>query len=240
MVYKGLNRLARIFFPPSCVLCGERGADRDLCKPCETQLPWIDTRCFRCALPLAGDSSLDERQLCGRCLQEPPYFDCVLSPLRYEQPVDWMVQRLKFNANLSHIRVLADLLKNHLSKSRLLAPDLIVPVPLHVNRLSERGFNQATELARMLAGSLSIPMSTDLCQRQKDTPQQSALSASRRRKNLRNAFSVTADPQANRIAIVDDVVTTGATVNALARVLKERGVKHIQVWSVARTPSDRH
>ncbi|MBN1379259.1 MAG: ComF family protein [Gammaproteobacteria bacterium] len=177
----------------------------------------------------------DEKIICGQCLQQPPHFDCLLSPFRYENPVDWLVQRLKYNASLSHVPVLAGLLLDYLQPLIPERPETIVPVPLHVNRLRARGFNQALELARPLARHFSIPIGGELCLRHIDTPQQSALPARQRAKNLRNAFMINQKPTVNSVAIIDDVVTTGATVDALAKLLKRNGVERVQVWSVART-----
>lgn len=238
MVYKGLKKLGQLIFPPTCVLCGMPGtSDCDLCDKCESQLPRIKRGCCRCGLPLADSTAVvDERLLCGRCLQRSPYYDRILSPLSYEPPVDWLVQRLKFNASLSHIRVLSVLLMNYLVQAEPAMPDLLLPVPLHPRRMGDRGFNQALELARPIARCFSLPLATDLCQRCKDTPSQSALPAGKRAKNMRKAFSMMRIPAVDNIAIVDDVVTTGATVDSLARLLKKNGVKSVQVWAVARTP----
>jgi predicted amidophosphoribosyltransferase len=140
MVYNGLKKLCGFMFPPTCVLCGGDGIEnRDLCGACASQLPMIDTHCHRCGVPLSMAS--EEKILCGHCLQQPPYFDCVLSPFRYEQPVNWLIQRFKYNASLSHARVLAGLLCDYLERILPELPEAIVPVPLHNKRLQSRGFN---------------------------------------------------------------------------------------------------
>ena len=240
MVYQRLARLGGFFFPATCVLCGEDGAaGRDLCDACAALLPVVDQCCSRCGVPLNAAGLDDGSSVCGRCLQKPPYFDSVLAPYRYEPPLDWLVQRLKFNARLSHGRVLAGLLGDHLQQSCPELPEIIVPVPLHSNRLRERGFNQALELARPLARRFRLPLVTDWLERHADTPQQSTLVAKQRTKNLRRAFSVRKALTAKHVAIVDDVVTTGATVNALAKLMKRNGVATVQVWAVARTPATR-
>jgi ComF family protein len=118
-------------------------------------------------------------------------------------------------------------------------PQAIVPVPLHKERLRERGFNQALELARPVSKRFSIPIANGLCRRHIDTPQQSALPAGQRTKNLRNAFSLTQTPKIKSIAVIDDVVTTGATANAMAKLMKQNGIERVQVWSIARTASGR-
>lgn len=238
MVYQLLQKFTVSIFPPTCVLCGEHGATgRDLCAPCAARLPFITICCYRCGIPLADSRPDQADTLCGRCLKRLPHFDLLFSPLRYEQPVDWLVQQLKFHARFSHIRVLGGLLGDYLERQLTEPPHVIVPVPLHANRLRERGFNQAHELAKIVASRFSIPLLSQICLRHVDTPQQSSLPAKQRAKNLRRAFSISRKPAATRIAIVDDVVTTGATVNALAGLLKQFGVQHVQVWSVARTVS---
>ncbi len=119
-------------------------------------------------------------------------------------------------------------------------PECIIPVPLNQQRLRERGFNQALELSRIIAAQLNIPLDYSLCQRDKATPFQSGLSATQRKQNLKNAFKVTTINSYHHVAIFDDVVTTGTTVNELARQLKLSGVKTIEVWAIARTPEKNH
>jgi len=121
------------------------------------------------------------------------------------------------------------------AKGKRRLPECIIPVPLHKHRLHERGFNQALELARLIARQLKVPLNYSLCRREKATPFQSGLSARQRKQNLRNAFNVIQTPAYNHVAIFDDVVTTGSTVNELARQLKEEGVEIIEVWAIART-----
>lgn len=234
---KGL--IAKTFdslFPPTCVLCGGDGASSlDLCAGCYQDLPYLGAACRRCALPLSTDSiGGDNALLCGRCIVNPPGFDRLYCPLVYEPPVDWMIQRLKFNARLSHVRVLGRLLEDGIARRCRKLPDLLVPVPLHGNRFDERGFNQALEIARPLARRFEIRLGADVCQRRHDTPHQLSLPAKKRRANVRKAFCLRRSVKNQHVVVVDDVVTTGSTVGELARMLKRGGARRVDVWAVAR------
>lgn len=221
--------------PWTCLCCGAAGdPPRDLCRACRDALPWIASACPRCALPLPPGAPRGAR--CGRCLRRPrsPVAGAV-APFRYAHPVDRLLIALKFGARLEVARLLGGLLAGTVAARGVRLPELVVPVPLHPARLAARGFNQATELARPLAGGLGLPLATDLCVRLRDTPAQRTLDARARRRNLRDAFAVRGCAP-RRVALVDDVVTTGSTCAALARALLAAGAREVQVWSVARTP----
>lgn len=231
-----LRSLSFRLLPGCCVQCGGASAHgRDLCAACEADLPWNLSCCGRCALPLVQAAGL-----CGRCLKSAPEFDRALCALRYEWPLDALVTRFKFGADLAAGRVLAEVLTRDLQQrlasldQRLPRPQWLMPVPLHAERLQERGFNQALELARPLAQALDIPLCADGLQRQRATPRQTGLTALHRRRNVRGAFVVTADVRDRHIALVDDVITTAATVRECARVLRRAGAASVQVWAVAR------
>lgn len=237
MVYKWLNKALLLAFPFNCAVCGRSaGADAtlDLCTPCRARLPWLGGACLRCANPVAGDGG--DFAFCGRCLRKPPHFERSVCAFLYREPVNWLLQGLKYQRRLSGVPVLSGLLLEQLRARPRQWPELIVPMPLHRARLRRRGFNQALELARPLARELGIPLANGICERVRDTPQQSELPASRRAANVRNAFRMRGELSVKHVAIVDDVVTTGATVNELARLLKRNGAETVQVWAVARTP----
>jgi ComF family protein len=220
--------------PWRCVLCTEPGAGRDLCAGCRTDLPRLGAGCQHCALPLV------EADICGGCLGGLPAVDSAIAALLYEYPVAQLIQRLKFGKQRYLARVLADLLVERVQQScsghALEQPDVLLPVPLHVNRLAERGFNQAAEIARRIAALTGIRMQPNLVQRIKATPHQARLSRSARLRNLRGAFALSGSVQDQHIVIVDDVITTGATINRLATLLKNAGAARVVVWAVARTP----
>lgn len=201
-----------------------------MCSGCAGELPYNAAACARCALPLPNPA-----KLCGQCLQAPPSYDSAVSLFRYAYPADHLILRLKFQAQLHLARTLGELLAQHLKREIQTMPELIIPVPLHRTRLRERGFNQALEIARPIARGLGIPVDYKSCERVRKTPAQSLLPAAERRKNIKGAFRVTRPIAARHVAILDDVMTTGHTVQELAVTLRKAGVERIDVWVVART-----
>jgi ComF family protein len=241
MVYKWLGKALVWAFPFNCIVCGRAAgaeAGMDLCAACREDLPWLGRACIRCANPLLAEAATPEQTalVCGRCLRREPHFERSHCVFNYGEPVSWLLHSLKYQRRLSGVPVLGRLLLEHLRKRVEHWPQLIVPMPLHAARLRERGFNQALEIARPLARSLAIPLAVGICERWRNTAQQSELPASRRTANVRNAFRMRDTLSAKHVAIVDDVITTGATVNELARLLKRNGAETVQVWAVARTP----
>jgi ComF family protein len=225
-----LHRLAQPLFPATCILCGAAGEeDRDLCSECLADLPWLGACCQLCAQPLYQEG------ICGTCLQRPPLFDRCISPLLYQGPVPALITGLKFHGRLANARLLAWLMLQRLRQEED-APELILPVPLHPQRLRERGYNQAVEIARPLAQQLGMALSLNDCIRQRATSPQTALPEPQRRSNLRHAFALKRPLGLSHLALLDDVLTTGSTANELARLLKQSGVARVDVWVVARTP----
>lgn len=223
--------MLRFLYPAHCLLCGNKGArGLDLCAACFTELPWNRHACPRCAAALPPDADAGP---CGACLKAPPAWDEAASPLAYAYPVDKLVQRFKFDGDLAVGRLLGELLAEFLAAGNA-RPDLILPVPLHPARLKERGFNQAMELARPLKRRLKIPVRHDVCERVRATEVQSKLDAKERKKNLRDAFEIKQSVDGVHVAILDDVVTTGTTVEVLAQALKDAGAARVSVWSAAR------
>ena len=213
----------------NCVLCDAvtRG---DFCPACEKSLPHLSPHhCVVCA------SHMTESGICGACLANPPAFDTCVAAVNYAFPISALLHSLKYQTNLAMVPVLADLLTARIGAGAL--PDFIVPMPLHPVRLRERGFNQAIEIARRVSKNLGVPVLPAICRRVKNTPSQTGLPWKEREKNIRDAFACEADLSGKRIAILDDVMTTGSTLNELAKVLRKCGVIHISGWVVARTPS---
>lgn len=216
---------------PLCVRCRGAAGPGLLCAPCRASLPWIDAACRRCALPLAHP----DQGLCRRCARSPPPQQAACAAWRYEAPVSAWIRALKFQRRLEFLPELARGLAR--AAARCERPDLLVPVPLHRDRLRERGFDQALLLARAAARRLELRCAPDVARRTRPTPAQSlAESRARRLRNLRGAFAATGRLDGLHLAIVDDVVTTGATTEELARTLLRSGAARVQVWSVARTP----
>jgi ComF family protein len=211
-----------------CALCGAPAGCRLVCAPCEAGLPRLGQACARCAtpLPLAGT--------CGRCLREPPSFESASAPFLYAFPLDRMVQRFKFGGDLALGRWLALRLAHRVRE--LPRPALLVSPPLSPARLRDRGFNQALEIARVVGHALDIPVALGAIQRVRDTAHQPGLGLAQRRANLRGAFRCRIDLRGRPVALVDDVVTTAATMQALGEALAHAGAGPVHAWAVARTP----
>jgi len=230
----------QLLYPPRCLLCASPGVDgADLCQHCYQSLPFNQTACVSCALPLPVGTSISA--VCGRCQKKPLYYDQAFSVFSYEQPVIWLIQQLKFNERLTHARLLGDLLADSDCVEEIKAEEdiCILPVPLFKKRLRQRGFNQSIELARALSKKTGWPMELKAVERVRDTSAQTGLDAKARRKNIRGAFTVVEPLAQKQVLIIDDVVTTGSTVNELSRVLKKSGVERITVLSLARAPLNR-
>lgn len=217
-------------FPPTCLLCGDTGtAGRDLCRPCAESLPLNHPACPRCArsLPFETDTP------CGLCQRRQPAFDRSFALFRYEEPVRHLIKALKFHARYPCARLLGELMADALTGQEDL-PKLIIPIPLHPSRYRHRGHNQSLEIARALSHRLHIPLELQSCIRAKATQPQTELKAKERLRNVRHAFAVVRPIAAEHVAILDDVITTGATVNELAKALRKAGVKRVDVWACAR------
>ncbi len=212
----------------ACVLCGAPATSR-LCPGCRDELPWLEHACARCGLP--ADRPVAR---CGACLERPPAFDRCRAALHYAEPAAHLVQRFKFHGELACGAALAEAMAMHLRLPPGARPALLIPVPLARDRLRRRGFNQALELARPLARRLAIPLAATLAERRRPTRPQSDLDAAARRRNVRGAFALRADSVPAHVALFDDVVTTGSTVDALARLLKDHGAERVDVFCCAR------
>lgn len=229
-----LGWLRRILYPPACVLCNAPTGIDDLCTDCAADLAKNAHGCSCCALPLQNPAD----RVCGRCLKQQPHFDHSHAAYLYEYPLDRLIQRFKFHGDMRCGRVLAGLLLKSLQRAALTSRvEALVPVPLFRKRLVERGFNQSLELAKDLGKGLGLPVLNNYLLRTRDTRAQSELGALQRSGNVRGAFEVRnrANPP-SRIALVDDVMTTGSTVNECALVLKKAGMQQVEVWIIARAP----
>jgi ComF family protein len=219
---------ATALFPQQCFACGVASDSDVLCRACFSGLPGIEVaRCPVCAIP----QPLGET--CGDCLCHPPSFDATRAALDYGFPVDKLVQALKYGHRLASSRLFVDLM------AALPVPqaDLVMPMPLHSVRLASRGFNQAAELARPLAKCWGLPVLLDGIARDVDTRPQASLPWKERTANVRGAFRVAGGVEGLRVVVVDDVMTTGATLAELARTLKDVGAVSVENRVVARTPA---
>lgn len=211
-----------------CVLCGSMNRHGLWCEACEHALPRLhEPLCRICAAPVPqGD-------LCGHCISHPPVFTRTTAVYAYTFPVNKLIQQLKYGDQLA----LADALSGQLAKriDRENLPDRIVAMPLHPDKLRQRGYNQALLLARNLARELDIELLTHACHRVRNTPSQSTLPFKERGRNVRNAFVCDVDLSGKRVVLVDDVLTSGASLSALATAIRKQGASEIQTWVVART-----
>lgn len=213
----------------ACRLCRAPAGTNGLCVECTSLLPLAAHCCQQCGLPIQ-DSSANR---CGECLVDPPAFDAALIPFIYSAPVSGLIARLKFHGDLPAGRILAAQLADRLSHRQV---QLLVPMPLHQQRLRERGFNQASELCRQLSRHTGIPWDSGRLMRTRAGSPQRESNRQKRQRNVRNAFQWRANaPCPQRVALVDDVVTTGATARAAAACLKRAGAEWVEIWAVART-----
>lgn len=221
------------FWPASCLLCAARApANKNLCPECERSLPRVEAACPRCAAHGAVMGA--EGAPCGECQKDPPAFVSTRAAFRYAAPVDRLIQNLKYHGRLELSRLLGEHLAACLRALNDPLPDAIVPVPLHASRLRERGYNQSLEIARFVARALELPLNWKDAQRIRATTPQTELPRDRRRGNVRGAFTAGPAFAGQRVAIVDDVMTSGHTADALADSLLRSGAVEVRVWVVAR------
>jgi ComF family protein len=222
-----LKTFSSRLFGGSCFLC--RGRARDiLCGRCDADLPRLaQSLCPRCAL------ASPEGATCGRCLSRAPHFDATVAALAYAFPADALVHALKFRGELALAPFLGALLLERLPALREV--DYVLAVPLSRRGLRERGYNQAVEIARPIAAALRAPLELTLCERERDTAAQTGLPWSERERNVRGAFAVKRALAGASIAVVDDVMTTGATLDEMAATLKRAGAGRVVNWVLART-----
>lgn len=232
-------------FPGRCLLCHRpSGRKLDLCRPCEAALPTLGNACSCCAQPLIHAG------VCGYCQRLPPSFVAVFAPFRYQFPTDGMIQSFKYGGKLKQGRVLSALLARRLrdaglthsgstpagaNNTELIPPDVLLPVPLHWRRQLNRGFNQAELIARELSRSSHIPINTRIISRTRNTSAQEGLQRKERQRNLKQAFAMRGEVKNLSVAVIDDVVTTASTAEAIANCLMRAGARQVQIWAIART-----
>jgi ComF family protein len=221
-----LKTISSLLFGGSCYLCRGK-ADALLCAPCQADLPRPGAdRCPRCALASPGGA------VCGRCLSHPPAYDATHAALAYAFPADVLVQGLKFRGELALAPLMGELLAKCISSKDA---EVLVPVPLSPERLRERGYNQALEIARSVAAATGARLAPELCERSRDTTAQMDLPLQERAKNVRGAFRCPGIVAGGCVAVLDDVMTTGATLDEVAAALKRAGAARVVNWVVART-----
>lgn len=230
------QRIEFALLPAFCLLCrAPSDTRRDLCRACAADLQFNQPCCQRCALPLQRNEPL-----CGICLKHEPPFAAAWAPYRYAYPLDQLVTRFKFGRDLAAGRVLQELWMAAAKDTPPVLPALLVAIPLHTSRLRERGYNQALELAKPLAAMLGLPLAHDLLIRHRATQAQTGLDLKTRSRNVKDAFVVNLNIDLpEHVVLLDDVMTTGATLRECARTLRRAGVARVDVWALARAPQRR-
>jgi len=222
-----LMELYRKVFPIPCLLCGLPSQQWALCHACVSELPILGPACIRCAKPVK------DAQICGQCLKAAPAQIRSFCLYRYQGSVRRCITAFKYQQQLQLANLFAEQMALALS-SRQDLPDCLIPIPLHQKRLRQRGYNQAAEVAKILASRLNITYRPELLKRVKSTQPQSTLTFQQRKNNMRQAFALESRELPSHIALVDDVMTSGYTCGEAANLLKRQGVKTIEVWTIAR------
>ncbi len=231
-LYRTFKQITDWLFPPQCTHCQQHtgGAKLGYCSQCYADLPFIEHSCQQCGQPFSGLSDH-----CGKCLSSPPTFDQCFCPFEYASPISDDICRLKYGDQPQISRQLASLFLNELQQYGLVRPQALVAVPMHPAKLRERGFNQSIQLAKQLGKALDIPVLQGILAKTTITPRQATQTLTQRKTNVAGSFSIQESVPYQHVAIVDDVVTTGATVEEISKILKKNGVDYIQVWGIART-----
>src|SRR5688572_1195811 len=209
MLRKAAAAFTQWVFGGTCLLCRGGAGQGLLCAACDADLPRLDgALCPRCAIPSTAGA------ICGRCLSNPPRFDATVAALEYRFPADVLVHALKFRGELALAALLARLLEARIARDPPV--HFILPVPLAARRLRERGYNQALEIARHLTHATGARLALDACERTRDTPAQTGLPWAESTANLRGDFRAPRSLDGATIAVLDDVMTTGAPLAEIA------------------------
>ncbi len=221
-------RTVNSVLPERCCLCLQPDSG-GFCHRCQDILPWIHSSCQRCgkAMTIPG--------ICGQCQNKNIYFDQVVVPFQYKEPVSRHLHQLKYQGQFSIAPSMAKILAAKIIKSGCAFPDVLIPVPLHPNRLRQRGFNQASLIAQHVGKLLGLPLDRQLVSRIRDTPSQTELNAVEREKNMQDAFAVSPGGRYDSVAVIDDIITSGATINAICGKLRDQNYNQISAWAIAKT-----
>lgn len=234
---KFLSGLANLLFPPKCAICGT-GTERDgFCDQCLAQVSFISSpMCPQCGLPYPVEEGVDH--LCSECIKGGQHFSIARSVGIYKDNILELVHRFKYGGKLSAGRLLGSLMADRAADYFAISGyDVIIPVPLHRQRLRQRGFNQSLLLAREIAGKFDMPVDFESLKRTRDTGPQASLGGSERRGNVRNAFEALDPVRGKKVLLIDDVLTTGSTVRECARALIDKGAMDVAVYTAARAVS---
>ncbi len=223
-----LTKITDTILPHRCVLCRDV-CEYGFCTDCSKLLPWIICGCAGCGKRISSHG------LCGRCQNGKSIVAATLVPFVYEPPISEFIISLKYSGQLFMAASLGKIFSQYVISSATALPEALLPIPLHPKKLRSRGFNQSYELARIISKQLDIPVITDALIRHTDTPSQTGLSGLQRRRNVRSAFSLKKPIHHASVAIIDDVITSGSTLQAVARAIQKGGVKKLSAWAIATT-----
>ncbi len=231
MTLQHIINLSKIFLSaPECLICRCQTSGDRICRDCYQALPWNISACQQCAIPLPRAGLY-----CANCLQRPPQFRYSRIAFRYQTPIQQLLKRLKFQQQLHYVPLLAELFVAYLERHPLQRPNLVIPVPLHRKRQQQRGFNQANEIAKLVCSKLRLRLNAAIAIRVLNTQPQSLLPVQARRRNTAAAFRYSQSLQGQRVAIFDDIFTSGETVNELSRCLLRAGATSVDIWCCARS-----
>lgn len=229
--------LEKVILPYHCIMCLEHSDQRrDLCRQCQHELPTSQHTCLQCGIALP---SQNKSQRCGQCITHSPYFDDTIIGFDYQTPIDHWLKQFKFHKKGLYARILTEIylekVTRLLTQSPERKPQILIPVPLHWRRIAKRGFNQAHIIAQQLSKETQIPIIKHThVTRIKHTAAQSSLNQHSRQKNMFSVFQTQNLSEFEHVAIIDDIFTTGNTVNALAKQLKKQGIARVSIWALAR------
>lgn len=250
------SRIRSELLPGWCLLCHgpclrdtgffDKSAGGLVCEGCLNSFLVNSVSCYCCAEPLPQErGEASQMLMCGRCQKLQPAYERIISPYLYREPLSLVIQRFKSQDSLLYSRLVSSLLSDHLKaeiiSGQLLLPDLILPVPTHWRSRFKRGFNPAAQIADFIGRSLDIPVQMGWLKKVRYTPPQHELNRRQRLSNLTASFELSHRTKLEgcSVALVDDVVTTGATADVIAGLLRDNSVRSVQVWALARTPSRR-
>ena len=230
LIQRGIARFVNYLFAPGlCLACGSELDDANLlCDCCSARLSRVPNPCRYCAQPNPVDGAI-----CPACRLNPPRWQRMIAPLQYRGLARDYLLQLKFSDALYLARTLCvECIEPFRHSSP--RPEVLLPVPLHRERLFERGYNQACEIATLWSHALGVPIDRRALTRLHATRGQSGLSAAQREQNVRRAFAYAPKKTYRHVAVVDDIVTTGSTVNEITRTLHRAGVEYVEIWALAR------
>ncbi len=236
-LYNLFEQLFNWLVPTHCLACdqleinaNEPALETGFCRDCYDNLPFLENTCSQCGLNFVGPSDV-----CGSCLTSPPSYDACFCPMEYTAPISDLICRLKYGDQPQLAARLAELMVDQITCQGIELPDAIISVPMHNSKLRKRGYNQSTELAKQISRLIDRPFINNALMKSKATSRQATQTLKQRQNNVKNSFLAHKNLGFKHIAIVDDVVTTGATVEEISKILKKNGVDYIQVWGLART-----